>query len=218
MTSKRLPQKPLRDLAGREILGRVLDRVSGAKSVSRVIVATSTHRTDDPLATFCEKEATYCFRGSLYDVAGRMLAAADELKAPVFIRISGDSPVIDPQLIDRGVGVYRELRPDLATNVFPRTFPAGQSVEVIDTEALRTLRSKNRGSGDAADGREHVTSGFYRAPQSWKIVNFTSGLPGPHPSMAVDTAEDLSRIQGLLHRVDDGPAGWRDLLDLLAVQ
>ncbi len=216
MTSKRLPKKPLCDLAGRELLGRVLDRVKAAQSVSGVIVATSTHGSDDPLVAFCEREATDCFRGSMDDVANRLLAAATESGSRAFIRISGDSPLIDPELIDRAVDAYSDTHPDLVTNVFPRTFPAGQSVEVIKADSLEELWLQQRLSDESEHLNEHVTAGFYKSPESWNIVNFTSGLPGPHPSMAVDTPEDLVRIQELLRRASGGPTGWRDLLELQA--
>ena len=214
MTSSRLPAKPLRDLAGRELLGRVIDRVSVARSISRVIVATSTSDTDDPVAAFCDREATLCFRGSLDDVTSRLLAAAADSGAEAFVRISGDSPIIDPELIDRAVDCFAKNCPDLATNVFPRTFPAGQSVEVVNASALRRLWSQQSDAADAAELNEHVTMGFYRSPESWDIVNFTSGLLGPHPSMAVDTPEDLVRIRQLIQRASGGLAGWRDLLEL----
>jgi spore coat polysaccharide biosynthesis protein SpsF len=214
MTSQRLPGKPLEDLEGRELLGRVLDRVRAAKTVSRVIVATSTQDTDDALSAFCDRESTHCFRAAMDDVASRLLAAADFVGASAFVRISGDSPVIDPQLIDHAVHVYSATRPDLVTNVSPRTFPAGQSVEVVKASALRKLWSQQSDAADAAELNEHVTTGFYRSPESWDIVNFTSGLLGPHPSMAVDTPEDLVRIRQLIQRASGGLAGWRDLLEL----
>jgi spore coat polysaccharide biosynthesis protein SpsF len=215
MTSSRFPGKSLRGLAGRELLGRVLDRVRSAQFVSSVIVATSTDDSDDPLAEFCAQESTHCFRGSLHDVASRLLAAADESRAQTFVRISGDSPVIDPQLINRAVEVFLQHRPDLVTNVFPRTFPAGQSVEVIATESLRRLWLQQHDLGNAADLNEHVTKGFYAAPDSWNIVNIVSAIPGPHPSLAVDTPDDLARVDRLVRRLSDGPSGWRDLLRML---
>jgi len=214
MTSSRLPRKPLRHIDGREMLGRVLDRVNSAESISGAIVATSTHDLDDAVAAFCAKEATPCFRGALDDVTSRLLAAADNSGAPTFVRVSGDSPIIDPALIDRAVDVFAKNCPDLATNVFPRTFPAGQSVEVVNVSALRRLWSQQSDAADAAELNEHVTMGFYRSPESWDIVNFTSGLLGPHPSMAVDTPEDLVRIRQLIQRASGGLAGWRDLLEL----
>lgn len=215
MTSVRLPGKPLRDLGGRDLLGRVLDRVYAAQTVSSVVVATSTHESDDSVVAFCAEEAVHCFRGSLDDVASRLLGAADEGRTSGFIRISGDSPVIDPQLIDHAVGVFGEHQPDLVTNVFPRTFPAGQSVEVLATESLRRLWKQQCGLGNAADLHEHVTMGFYNSPDSWNIVNFASDMPGPHPSLAVDTPEDLAHIERLVRHLSAGPLGWKDLLRLL---
>lgn len=214
MTSTRLPQKPFRLVAGRELLGRVIDRVSAAQTMSKIIVATSTQPDDDALEAFCENEKVFCFRGSLNDVTARLLAAAVDSGTHAFIRISGDSPLIDPVLIDRVAQLYIDARPDIATNVFPKTFPAGQSVEAINTSALERLWQLQRDAPDAARLNEHVTVGFYQSPTLWNIINLESGLAGPHASMAVDTHEDLSRVEDLLRRAPEGPLGWRELVEL----
>lgn len=207
MSSRRFPSKALSDVAGRTMLGRVVDRTQRSRLVDDVLVATSVELSDDPIVEFCRSEGVACFRGALDDVAGRVLGAVQEVGAPAFVRISGDSPLIDPDLIDQGVEVFSESRPDVATNVFPRTFPHGQSVEVIATVAFEALcRSQTD-----AHHREHVTSGFYAAPSDWRIVNFVSGDAGPLTSLSVDTADDLDRIVGILQTVGEGPTGWRQL-------
>ena len=59
-------------------------------------------------------------------------------KAKYFVRVSGDSPMIDPKLIDKAIKISKKTKGhDIITNVFPRTFPKGQSVEVIKTFTLK---------------------------------------------------------------------------------
>lgn len=207
MSSKRFPGKALSDVAGRTLLGRAVDRVKCARFVGSLVVATSVESSDDHIVEFCRREGVAWFRGALDDVAGRVLGAVQQDGATAFVRISGDSPLIDPHLIDRGIKVFSERQPDVVTNVFPRTFPHGQSVEVIATDAFETLC---RNQGDAHH-REHVTSGFYAASSDWRIENFESGEAGPFASLTVDTADDLDRIVGILQAVGDGPSGWREL-------
>ena len=59
------------------------------------------------------------------------------------MRISGDSPLIDPSIILKGVGLYKSGSYDLITNIFPRSYPVGQSVEIIRTDSLGNILSNN---------------------------------------------------------------------------
>lgn len=207
MTSQRLPGKALIDVEQRPLLVRVIQRVRQSSLVTRIVVATSSEESDDPIAGFCSANSIPIFRGALRDTAGRLVAAAQNEEAAAFVRISGDSPLIDPRLIDEGIRLFSESPVDIVTNVFPRTFPAGQSVEVIATDALMRLCSQH---SDPV-GREHVTAGFYAEPAEWRIVNFTSGEEGPYPSFTIDTLEDLGRMEQVIRTVGDGPSDWRTL-------
>lgn len=204
MTSRRLPGKALIDLAGTPLLARVVARVGEARLVDEVVVATSTDPSDDPIVAFCESARIEYTRGPLKDAAGRLLGAARHRGAEAFVRVSGDSPLIDPELIDRGVAAFRSAASDLVTNVFPRTFPPGQSVEVIATGALAHLHSILMDPIHL----EHVTSGFYADPIRWKIINLESGVEGPHRSVTVDIPEDVPRVESIIRRLGAGPSGW----------
>lgn len=188
-SSARLPGKVLRPLAGRAILGRVLDRIGGAEKVTGIIVATSTEPSDDAVAAFCEHEGVPCFRGPLDNVAERYRLAAKHCSADSFIRISGDSPLIVPQLIDQAIDLYQSENVDLATNVMLRSFPSGMSVEAVRCEALRRVQAMMI-AGEA----EHVTSAFYRRSADFRIANFSSRHPWGAVRLSVDTQMDFDAV------------------------
>ncbi len=83
------------------------------------------------------------------------------------MRINGDSPLIDPALIDRGVRIFLDKPCDLVTNILTRTFPKGQSVEVIKLSALHLANSLAKTAHEV----EHVTQFFIQI-----TVGFQSGL------------------------------------------
>ena len=73
-------------------------------------------------------------------MASRLYETAKANKAKFFVRISGDSPLIDPKIIDKAIKIsHKQGKYDIITNVFPRTFPKGQSVEVIKTSILKSI-------------------------------------------------------------------------------
>ncbi len=207
MSSTRLPSKMLLDLKGRVVIGRVLDRLKQAKKVSKTIVATSDGESDQPLADFCIRENVECVRGSLEDVTGRFRQVVAQEQAEAFVRITGDSPLIDPEIVDRAVGYFEQAECDLVTNVLTRTFPKGQSVEaVLSSTFMRVSQTLMR-----PDLREHVTKIYHENPTAFRIVGFSSGQDFGQMNLSLDTSEDFARIEAILERAGDRPAGWREL-------
>src|SRR5690606_29859116 len=97
-------------------------------------------------------------RGPLGDVAARVHGCVQAAGWDYFVRINGDSPLISPKLIDCGVRLATHYRLDFVTNLWPRSYPYGISVEVIRTETFARCLSE---TDDPAD-REHITRWFYR--------------------------------------------------------
>lgn len=64
MSSRRLPGKVLMDISGKPMIYWQLQRIYQAKSVEKVIVATSIDATDDPLVDFLISEKAEYVRGS----------------------------------------------------------------------------------------------------------------------------------------------------------
>ena len=210
MSSARLPGKVLMDLCGRVVLGRLVDRLSAAKTITHIVVATSNEHSDQAIADFCMKEGIKCHRGSLGNVTQRFCQVATVEKVDAFVRISGDSPLIDPAIVDRAVLYYQQEECDLVTNVLVRSFPKGQSVEVIRFESLEAIHRY----GQSVDSQEHVTTAFYQDPERYRIVGFTSGIDAGKVNLSIDTPDDLIRLEKIVKACGDVWRGWRDLLGI----
>lgn len=215
MSSTRFKGKTLQLLDGITILERVVARLQNAAKITDLVVATSEEDSDYPIETLCREKGYACARGSLNNVADRFIKIAATYKANEFIRISGDSPFIDPVLVDTAVSLYKnEGNLDLVTNVFPRTFPKGQSVEIIKTVIMLEGYKKF----DTPDDYEHVTGFFYRHADQYNILNFESGGNYAHVSMCIDTQDDMKRMENLLRGQRESLSDWstitRNLLTL----
>ena len=197
MSSKRLPGKVLADLNGRPLLSYLFEGLKMCSGLDGYLLATSLERDDDPVAAFCREEGVPCFRGPLNDVAGRFAAAAKDCGCDAFVRVNGDSPFLDHRLIEWAVEIFRGAQFDLVTNVHPRTFPKGQSVEVVRTESF--LRAYG-GMNDPAH-LEHVTKYFYDRAPEFDINNFTSSQKFGGLQLSVDTEEDFSCSLHMLRRM-----------------
>jgi len=176
----------------------VLESLAQLDELAQTVVATSTDPSDDPIASFCERFGSLCFRGPLDNVAERFRQASRTYDFSAFVRVSGDSPLLDQRLVARAIALYDESLADLATNVFPRTFPAGMSVEVVRSESFERVVP----SLTDPDDREHVTSYFYRHADEFRIVNFAGDVPRRDVHLAVDTPEQFDFVARIVTRMN----------------
>jgi len=168
MSSKRLPGKVLKMILGRPMLARQLERVARCAALDQLIVATSKEETDDPIESLCQSVSVRCYRGSLDDVLDRFYQCAHSAEASHVVRLTGDCPLADPNLIAELVDFYREQDADYASNCRPPTLPDGLDAEVFSIAALDAAW---RESVDPYE-REHVVPFILRRPERFATINW----------------------------------------------
>ena len=200
MSSRRFPGKVLAPIGGQSILKRLLEQAARIIPLTRITVLTSSELSDDPLACYARSLGAVVYRGDLDNVAARFFTCLQEYPCDWFIRLCADSPVLDATVLKTIVDYQDRLDLDLVTNVHPRTFAKGHSVEMVRAERFAALDVHAL----SAEEQEHVTTVFYRHPQRFRILNVTSGdSRQAELSYAVDTLEDLQRLE-ILGRAN----GW----------
>ncbi len=215
MGSTRLPGKVLMELDGHPVLEWVIRACDAAPGVDRVWVATSTLPADDAIEAFCDGMGVDCYRGSEVDVLDRIYGCAQLAGADVVLRITGDCPFIDPQVIG---AVVRLMRSDAsiayASNVSPRTYPDGLDVQAMSWGALDAAWSEAKRTID----RDCVTTWIERNRSRFPAEALINPLPGMQGERWVlDTESDLEFCQRLVAcwRWGNGPPGLLDILGIL---
>ena len=212
MGSSRFPGKVLEDLSGHPMLWQVVNRVRKARSLDKVVVATTAERIDDPIARFCEQEGIACFRGSEPDVLDRFYRAAKANAADVVVRITADCPLIDPAVIDKVVARYERGDCDYASNAMRYTYPDGLDTEVFSFVALERAWHEAR----KASEREHVTP--YLRTDAFRTANVESETPVSPAQYrwTVDHPQDLQFVRKVYEAFSaNGDFGFREVFDLL---
>jgi spore coat polysaccharide biosynthesis protein SpsF (cytidylyltransferase family) len=207
MGSARLPGKVLRCIRGKPVIAFLVERLQQSNVIASVIIATSSERPDDAIALWCEENGVHCFRGAESDVAGRFLPVAERFSLDSFIRLSADSPLLDVNIVERCIQRFVTARFDLVTNIMPRTFPRGQSVEILRTEALQRAYARMT----EPDDFEHVTRYFYDHPTDFRISNVAADVSYPPLHLAIDTPQDLQLFERLVEAMDR--PHWKYRLD-----
>lgn len=192
MTSQRYPGKMLSPFLGKPLLAHVVDRIKLSNVNLKIILATSDDYTDDPLSLYAKYLGINVVRGSLEDVMSRFLLTLTKFECDAFFRVCGDSPLLLPLLFDKAVSIYKQGDYDIVTNVFPKTFPAGMSVELIKTRTFVETEKKIKNEKD----REHITQYFYDKTKNFKIYNIKCEKTlDPKLNLALDKPEDLLKLE-----------------------
>ena len=115
----------------------------------------------------------------------------------VFVRVNGDSPLIDQRLIEKGIEIFLQGQFDMVTNVFPRSYPKGQSVEILSGKTFRRIAENIRDKDD----REHVTRFFYNNSGEFHIYNIPSSIDLSEIQLSVDTKDDMRLFENIVSRM-----------------
>ena len=196
MDSRRFPGKVLHPILGRPMLWHVAQICRQVRALEgRIIIATTTRSIDNPIARFAFDHELRIFRGDTDDVARRLSDCSRFARWDAFFRVNADSPCLQPDLLDQAAAIYTSGELDLVTNLHPRSFPYGVSVELLraSTFAQACLRF------DGRNHREHATLYYYEHAQEFRIHNIANPASNtPLPSLTLDMPEDLARIEAYL--------------------
>lgn len=195
MDSKRLSGKPLMNIGGKPLISWPLDILLKIKNL-KVILATSEREIDQPLADYAYNKGIDCFRGECENVAKRVSDCLDYYDIDAFARINADSPILIKDMLVEGFKKIKEF--DFVTNLFPRRFPYGLSLEVIRSDLFR----EHVGIFHKKEYFEHITSYFYDNIFRFKVFSF-SHLDDKNYhfiKLTVDTPDDLNKINRFLNR------------------
>jgi len=192
----------------------LLARLSKAKTIDEVVLATSLDQANGPLIDLVTSLGYKCFQGSEDDVLERFLGAAEYVEADLCVRITGDCPLIDPDLVDAAVEGYLSGNFDYFSNILPPTFPDGLDVEVVSTDVLRGI------SGRTLDPyhREHVTT-FIRESDEYQKGLLRNETDHSQYRWTVDEAVDLAVIESVFKKFSPNIYfGWEAVADLQSSQ
>ncbi len=188
MSSRRLCGKSLKEFyGGKPLIHYVVDRCFRVELADTVILATSSEKSDDPLAEWGRKEKNLkVFRGSLDNVCGRFYRAAESEGLGLVIRVTGDNPLISHELIDDLISRWEKEKPDY---IGMRNVPLGIGSELFTFDSFAILNK----TGLTPFEKEHVTPRYYNYPENWNLMFVDYGLPDMR--LTVDTEEDFENMK-----------------------
>lgn len=199
LSSTRLPGKVLKDLHGKPMIVRQIERIQQSSKVDKLVVATSLDPSDDKLVIALTELGVDVRRGPLDDVVERFRIVIDEFQPETVVRLTADCPLTDPDVIDFVIEQHLENGSDYTSNVLKPTYPDGLDVECIRGDAFRRMCELDLSDME----REHVTMGLYSRPEVFSLQSIEQEPNRSEMRWTVDVADDLEFARLVYSRLYD---------------
>ncbi len=193
--STRFPNKILEKIDSQSLITILIKRISKSKLIDKVVVATGDKKSNKSLITTLNKKNYTFFSGSENDVLDRFYKCAKKFKAKNIIRVTGDCPLVDAEIIEDLIKIFKKNKVDYASNVDPATFPDGMDVEIFKFQALKLAWEKTKNYSD----REHVTP-FIRRYKKNKKINLRLEKDYSNYRVTLDEKDDLKIIKKIFNK------------------
>lgn len=203
MTSSRLPGKVMLESCGRPMLEHLVARLKAVSGIDAIVLATTVNAQDDVIEELAARLGVGCYRGSEDDVLDRVLKAAYSVKAELIVEITGDCPLVDPELASQVLKCFLANDCDYVSNDLFPSYPLGMDVQVFTVEALEQADREGRTQED----REHVSWYIVQNPQIFRQIMLPAPqeLHWPDLRITLDEQADYNLINALIHAL--GPDG-----------
>ena len=213
MGSSRLHGKVLKKLGNSSVLDFLIYRLSKSSSIDDIVIATSTNDVDQEICDHFQGTNINVFRGSEEDVLSRYVDAAKKYKADIIVRITGDCPFVDPDLVDDCVNKIKGTNIDYVSNCNKVTnpLPDGFDVEVFTMKSFLLLQKISITSAY----KEHVTFGYFKT-NLFLTESIEYNQNFGHFRLTLDYKEDYIVISKLAKKMKSDFWGWKKICTFLS--
>jgi spore coat polysaccharide biosynthesis protein SpsF len=167
-----------------------IERVQRSKKIDQLIIATSIETSDEGIENLCRDMKVPCFRGSLTDVLDRFYQAALIYGPEHIVRLTGDCPLADPQVIDQVISFHLEGGYDYTSNTVEPTYPDGLDVEVCRFTCLAQAWQE----ATLPSHREHVMPFIHQQPGRFRIGSVRNAVDQSMLRWTVDKPLDFELV------------------------
>lgn len=198
MSSSRLPGKVLKNIAGKPMLQRQIERLKNNLAYP-VVVATSNDSSDDAIEFLCKKINTKIYRGSLDNVVSRFFDCANQMGYSHIIRVGGDDPLIDPQCCLELIKLNRESNADFIFASNSDGWPYGCAAEMISVDTLKNILVKTNDPFCL----EHTIPYILDHKNSFKIIRAFAPkeYQNKNLTLSVDYSEDFLLVETVFKKL-----------------
>ena len=210
LSSKRLPGKILMPILGMPMIELLIQRLSFSKKINQIAIAIPKNEKNKKLNIYLKKNKHQVFQGTEKNVLKRFYKAAKLYKADLVVRITGDSPLIDANIIDSLINKLIKNKKDYIVSNNPATFPDGVDAEVMTFKAIEKCYNLAKSNYD----KEHVTP-YIRNSGKFKILYHQYKKDYSNQRWCVDEKNDFKVVKKIFEHFNPRiNFGWLEVIKL----
>ncbi len=196
MNSSRLPGKVMMPVLGVPLLEILIARLKRVRLADSICVACTYNPEDQQIVDLSQRLGVEVHRGSEENVLERYSGAAQRFQADHVVRVTADSPLIDPAELDRLITYYHShvVDFDYVDNGSTHTYPLGMQAEVFSVSALNAAHREATTTSD----KEHVTPFIIRHPDRFRKSAVAFWCDQSFYRLTVDTQNDFELVAKLI--------------------
>jgi spore coat polysaccharide biosynthesis protein SpsF len=141
MNSQRLSGKVMLKILEKPVLWHIYHRLKSCKNLDNVVISTGERKRNKEICDFAEEFSIPYYSGSEVNLIERLYETAKKFNASSIIRVTGDCPLVEPDVVDQMISEYKKSKNgyDVITNSFSFSFPHGLEIELWSTNILKKL-------------------------------------------------------------------------------
>ncbi len=213
--SSRLQNKVLLEINGKPMLWHIYNRLSKSKLLDQIVISTGDIKNNFAIHEFALKNNIPIYVGSESDLIDRLYQTALYYNASAIVRITGDCPLVDPQIIDAMVSEYnnKNQQYDIITNCKISTYPHGLDAEIYSILTLEKMWYSIKQS----ELREWFPFYIDKNPQLFRIMHFKNKEDLSKLRWTVDYVEDYEFVKKIYEHLykENSVFTMNDILNLL---
>ena len=194
LKSTRLPLKILKDLNGKSVVERLIDRIKEIEGIDEIILCTSTNPQDRELIDIAINNGIQYFTGDEDDVLQRLLDASEKFQLDYFMGITADNPLIS---IRYSNDISRYIKENKYDFIKLDGLPIGSATYGWKVKALKTV-CKVKKIIDT-----EIWGYLVNRPELFEIksINVEGKLKRPELRFTMDYPEDYQFINNIYTNV-----------------
>lgn len=208
LSSTRFPSKVIQIVNKKPMIFFLLERLKKCKKIDKIVFAIPN--INNKLFKVLKKKKLNIFLGSEHNVLERYYLASRKFKAKTIIRITGDCPFADYNLIDRFIEIFNKKKVDYLSNNLNLSFPHGLDIEIFTYKALE----KSYFNAESDYEKEHVTP-YIRKNEYFKKMNIYLKKNFHKIRLTIDFKKDLEVMKNVLKLTNERTDfGLKEIIDL----
>jgi len=208
--STRLPGKSVKKINGKPLIWYIVDTVKKSKLIDEIVLATTTKEKDKILIDLAKEYGVKSFAGDENNVLDRYYQAAKKFEGDIIVRLTGDCPLQDHNVIDRIIQEFLDNEFDYVSNTLVSTFPHGLDTEVFSFNALE----KSWKQATHPLETEHVTFRIKKRTDLFSTKNVYNSENMHSFRWTVDYSEDFLLIEEILKRLGNKERNMQNILEI----